>query len=74
MKNQADSIKQAFMIYNAGIDNYFINQFDSAIEKFSMAIELYPEFADAYNNRGVSKKREGDYFGALEDYKKISLF
>lgn len=42
--------------------------FFTAIEEYTMAIELDPEFADAYNNRGVAYQALGDYEAAIEDY------
>ena len=68
LENRVDSVEKAFIIYNLGIDVYEQNNFDSAIIMFSRAIDLYPEFADAYNNRGVTRKRNGDFFGAIRDY------
>lgn len=74
LKTKADSVTQAFRVYNDAIDRYEDYQFDTSIVLFSKAIELHPEFADAYNNRGIVKKRNGDFFGALKDYDKaISL-
>ena len=34
------------------------------------AIELKPDYADAYNNRGIAKKAKGDLDGAIADYTK----
>ncbi|MEI0446106.1 tetratricopeptide repeat protein, partial [Brachyspira intermedia] len=34
------------------------------------AIKLNPDYADAYNNRGLTKENLGLYEDALKDYKK----
>ena len=41
-----------------------------AIELYSKAIELNSFFAEAYNNRGLLKKKINDQEGALQDYNK----
>ena len=40
----------------------------SAIELYTAAIKLKPDFAEAYNNRGNKKQKKGDLEGALNDY------
>ena len=42
--------------------------FDRAIEDYNKAIELNPELAEAYNNRGVAYCIKGDYDRAIVDY------
>ena len=34
------------------------------------AIELKPDYADAYNNRGIARLDSGDLAGAIADYTK----
>jgi len=34
---------------------------------YTEAIRLKPDFAAAYNNRGVARRRKGDVEGALQD-------
>ncbi len=43
-------------------------QYDSAIEAFTIAIELIPGDYEAYNYRGVARAYQGDYDGAVADY------
>ena len=40
------------------------------LELYNQAIELYPDFLEAYNNRGILKSKMGDYAGAIADYDK----
>ena len=43
-------------------------QTDKAIEIYSRAIELNPNYAEAYSNRGIAYKEKGDYDRAIGDY------
>ena len=43
---------------------------DGAIEDFTKAIEINPNFAQAYAARGVSREAKGDGSGAKSDYSK----
>ena len=47
---------------------YARHDLDGAIDDFSKAIELDPEFADAYDSRGYTKKAKGDQTGADADF------
>ena len=44
--------------------------FDRAIEDYDKTIELKPNYADAYYNRGVVRYKKGDFDRAIEDYDK----
>ncbi|MFH1634626.1 MAG: tetratricopeptide repeat protein [Chloroflexota bacterium] len=48
----------------------FINNLEQAIADYTEAIEIYPLFAEAYNNRGVVYSDLGDYEQAIADYTK----
>ncbi len=43
---------------------------EEAIKGFTKAIELKPNFKEAYLNRGVAKDKSGDWVGAIVDYNK----
>ena len=43
---------------------------DNAITDFDKAIELKPDYVNAYNNRGTVYGIKGDYNRAIEDYDK----
>ena len=43
------------------------------IADFSKAIELNPDFANAYNLRGNSKAKLKDYYEAITDFKSVSV-
>ncbi len=48
-----------------GMKNY-----DKAIDEYNMAISLFPDFAVAYNNRGVAYLSQKQLEKALEDFNK----
>ena len=41
-----------------------------ALDDYNKAIEINPQYAKAFNNRGIAKHDLGDKQGALEDYNK----
>tara|TARA_B100000427_G_C15194999_1_gene457700 strand:+ start:38 stop:325 length:288 start_codon:yes stop_codon:yes gene_type:complete len=49
-----------------GLDNY------GAIADYTKAIELDPNYAVAYSNRGISKENVGDLNGACSDWRKAA--
>ncbi len=55
--------------YNMGIAEAKQGNYDEALEDFNKAIELKPEYINAYINRAYyAKENLGDYEGAIEDY------
>ena len=57
-------------VFQQGNFLLMLGQTDRAIEAYSHAIELNPNDADAYNNRGVVYRGKGDYDRAIADYNK----
>lgn len=49
-------------------DKYKQGGYDEAIENYDEAIDLNPNYAVAYNNRGLARSKMGDKQGAFEDY------
>ena len=47
-----------------------LEQYERAIEDFDKAIELEPDYVDAYINRGIGYFKQGKYECAIEDYDK----
>ena len=48
----ANDVTEAKLYYNKGIDFYKIGQYDKSMEAFRKAIDLDPEYIDAYYNLG----------------------
>ena len=46
--------------------------YKGAIANFTKAIELKPDYASVYSNRGISKKNLGDLNGAYADWRKAA--
>lgn len=65
-----DPAPSAEKFYNDGNDLYKIKKFQEALEKFTAAIALKPNYANAYNNRGLVKVQLKDTSGAIADYTK----
>ena len=57
-------------IYNiAGVCNLGLLQIDAAIESFTLAIEIKPNFFDPHYNMGLALKKNGNLDTAIESYK-----
>jgi tetratricopeptide (TPR) repeat protein len=57
-------------LFNKGSQYSLKGEYDKAIEAFSKAIELKPDFVAAYNNRGIAYYRKGQFDKAIENYNK----
>jgi tetratricopeptide (TPR) repeat protein len=63
--------RAAFGLYAAAIDFAKHGNYDQAIAHFNKALEINPEYAEAFNNRGVAyAKGKGQYDKAISDYTK----
>ncbi len=67
----ASSNTEAKLEYNKGIDFYKIGQYDKSMAAFRKAIELDPEFIDAYYNLGSILNYLGQDDAALTVFKQI---
>ena len=54
--------------FQFGIDSYQKGRYEDAIKDYDQAIILNPQYADAYNNRGIVKDDLGDFAAAIADY------
>ena len=59
---------RAELAFQQGNVLMMLRQMDKAIERYSHAIKLNPNYAYAYNNRGFAYERKGDFDLALQDY------
>ena len=63
-----ESQKQAKELFNNGVGAYQAGELERAIDFWTRAIQIKPDYADAYYNRGFARVKKGDLDGALEDY------
>ena len=60
-------------IYKSGYQKLISEDYYGAIKEFTKFINRYPSninFSGAYYNRGLSKRKLGDNYGAISDYSK----
>ena len=56
--------------FSQGLEKYEAGNYQGAITDYDKAIEINPQDAGAYSNRGSAKDDLGDYQGAIVDYDK----
>jgi tetratricopeptide (TPR) repeat protein len=56
--------------YNRSISYYFLKKYDNCIADSTRAIELNPEFAQAYHMRAIAYRMTGQTEKSEADYKK----
>lgn len=67
----AEIANEARLDYNKGIDYYKIGQYEKAAEYFRSAINVSPDFIDAYYNLGSIYEFLGQYQAALTVFEQI---
>ena len=63
-----DSGQEAVKHYNLGVEHRRQGKLDLAIEEYTQAIKLKPDYAEAYLGRGNAYYDKGDYDHAIADY------
>ena len=58
--------------YNRGLSKSKIGDNQGAIDDYSKAIQINPQYIKAYFNRGNCKSKLGDKEGAISDYSATS--
>ena len=56
---------------NQGLAKYNTKDYNGALLDFNKAIELYPNYLEAYGNRSIAKYQVKDLTGALQDCDKV---
>lgn len=54
--------------YNRGLDKVLQGDLEGALQEFDHALQINPQFAEAYYRRGVVRFDLGNHSGAIEDY------
>ena len=67
-------IIEAFRHHDIGANLLRQRHLEEAITEFDIAISLDPNFAVAYNNRGIAYKRLGQPERAMEDFNEVIRF
>jgi tetratricopeptide (TPR) repeat protein len=67
---QGTVVKDTDTYFRWAIDYYRHRDLEHAILNFNKAIELNPDYADAYMNRGAAYAESADYGQAIRDYNK----
>src|SRR5690606_13828347 len=62
--------KEAAEFFERGNYHFKKREYERAIELFSEAIDKIPDFADAFNNRGLCFEKQGNLEKAASDYLK----
>ena len=66
----AQSEKQAIEHFNQATEAFKAKEYKSAIQSYTEAITIKPDYAKAYYNRGNAKLNLKNYKSALIDFKK----
>ncbi len=69
LKNKYIS-KKAVEYFNRGNFKFRLKEYSYSIKDFDKAIELSPEFAEAYYKRGEARSSIGNHLEAEKDYNK----
>lgn len=69
--NSGVNNNEAKSYYDRGVTYATAGNFNQAIGYFNKAIELKPDYADAWGGRGMSYSSKGDFDQALSDFNKV---
>ena len=70
VKKKVSTAKDYFLQGERNLDN---SNYKTAISNFSKAIELDPDYLEAYKERASAKDKVGDFEGSKEDYEKYMI-
>ena len=62
--------KSALLEFYLGVSSQRQRKYQDAIKHYDKAIELRPQFTEAFNNRGAAKAELGQHKEAMKDYNK----
>ncbi len=71
LANKALALEPSALGYfNRAYAKHFLKDYQGAINDLNKAIEIDPQYSDAYTNRGAAKDELEDYQGAIGDFTK----
>ncbi|MBD2625015.1 tetratricopeptide repeat protein [Trichormus variabilis] len=62
------NLKEAVVYFHRGLNRHTSGDLKGAIEEYTQALRLHPNFAEVYYKRGFTRHRLGDLKGAIADY------
>ena len=62
------SKEQAIKFFEKGDVHLKVGEFDQAIEAYTQAIALNPDFAEAFNHRGLAYSKKGEFDRAIRRF------
>jgi len=65
------SVPSPYIYYYRGNANYWVKNIQRAIQDYDKSIQINPQFAEAYFNRGATYSDLGDYQSAIQDFDKV---
>lgn len=69
MTNELNNLSAGKYFLN-GVAKHKTHDYIGAIQDYTKAIEINPEFIEAFSNRGIAHKQLKNYRGAIEDFTK----
>ena len=69
-----EKFPNSFTLFNiVGASNAGLKQYDAALENYKKALEIKPDYAEAYFNMGVTLKDKDDLEAAIDCYKQALM-
>ncbi|MGC8940987.1 MAG: tetratricopeptide repeat protein, partial [Candidatus Nanoarchaeia archaeon] len=70
LRNLSKKEVVGWLLSNRGVAYADKGELDKAIQDFNKALELDPNFVEAYNNRGIAYAYKGEFDKAMQDWNK----
>ncbi|MFP4241115.1 MAG: tetratricopeptide repeat protein [Chitinispirillaceae bacterium] len=65
------AVDEAYKLNMEGLDALEKKDYKTAMDCFNRALEVFPQYSDALNNRGVVQFRRGDVMGAQRTWEEV---
>ncbi|WP_135605447.1 tetratricopeptide repeat protein [Methanococcoides sp. NM1] len=64
------AVEDEVTLNNEGLAFYELNEYDKALEYFDKALEINPDYVDAWNNKGLTLNKLNEFENASESFDK----